>query len=109
MGSMAPFSASPTPMPHVAALLIALVLFVGLPAQAQSLPDWAAPSVQSVEAGPTDGGLSSLVPCPPGQTNDGSGGCIPNPPTQVPIDGGLGLLALAGAGLAARRLGRREG
>ena len=89
-------------------VLFAAVLAVSAAPQAQSLPDWAAPSAH--EAAPPalpDPGLASLVPCPPGQTDDGSGGCIPNPPTQVPIDGGLGLLALAGAGLAARRLRRR--
>ena len=87
-------------------LLAAFALVTASAPQAQSLPDWAAP-----QAAPTHtdgGGLSSLVPCPPGQTDDGMGGCVPNPPTQVPIDGGLGLLALAGAGLAASRLRRRE-
>ena len=97
-------------MTRIFSLLAALALFATVaPAQAQSIPDWAAPSVYSPsDIQPADGGFSSLVPCPPGQTDDGSGGCIPNPPTQVPIDGGLGLLALAGAGLAARKLRRRE-
>ena len=85
--------------------LVCLAAFAAVPASAQSLPDWAAPATP-VEA---DGGsgFASMVPCPPGQTDDGSGGCIPNPPTQVPVDGGLGLLALAGGALAARRLRRR--
>ena len=89
----------------LAALALALTL---APApRAQSLPDWAAPSVYEAPPAATPDGLASLVPCPPGQTDDGSGGCVPNPPTQVPVDGGLGLLALAGAGLAARRLRTR--
>ena len=85
-------------------VLACLAAFAAAPLSAQSLPDWAAPTAQ---APPADGGLASLVPCPPGQVDDGMGGCIPNPPTQVPLDGGLGLLALAGGALAARRLGRR--
>ena len=87
-------------------LLLAAALAVALftAPSAQGVPDWAAPSAPAPVQ--TDDGLASLVPCPPGQTDDGSGGCVPNPPTQVPVDGGLGLLALAGAGLAARRLRR---
>ena len=82
----------------------ALALALSTAPSAQGVPDWAAPSAPTQSDG---GGLASLVPCPPGQTDDGMGGCVPNPPTQVPIDGGLGLLALAGAGLAARRLRAR--
>ncbi|MEL6611756.1 MAG: hypothetical protein AAFQ53_06655 [Bacteroidota bacterium] len=62
-------------------------------ATAQSLPDWAAPSSsppafeeQPAEAVPT----------------------LPGDPTQVPIDGGLGLLALLGVGYAARKLRARR-
>ena len=96
-------------MMRTLSLLATLALaFTLSSAQAQSLPDWAAPSQSEAISAPTDGGFASFVPCPPGQTDDGSGGCIPNPPTQVPVDGGLGLLALAGAGLAARKLRRRE-
>ncbi|MEM6785060.1 MAG: hypothetical protein AAF624_15175 [Bacteroidota bacterium] len=65
----------------VAALLIAL------PATAQSLPDWAAPSAAPAPAPAPEAPMEAT----------------PNPPA-VPIDGGLGLLALAGAGYAARRL-----
>ena len=72
-------------MLRLAALALA-VLFA--PAAAQSLPDWAAPSAPTASDSPPP----SVVPDPPG------------PPAGVPIDGGLGLLALAGAGLAARRL-----
>ncbi|MEL6444727.1 MAG: hypothetical protein AAF089_11635 [Bacteroidota bacterium] len=67
------------------ALLAALL--VAMPVTAQSLPDWAAPSEtpapEAFEETPNE--------------------ATPNPP-EVPIDGGLGLLALAGAGFAARRL-----
>ncbi|MEM6783264.1 MAG: hypothetical protein AAF624_05960 [Bacteroidota bacterium] len=69
--------------------VLAAVLFVALPASAQSLPDWAAPQAAPATApsAPTE-----AVPTLPGD------------PTQVPVDGGLGLLALAGAGYAMRRL-----
>ena len=71
-----------------------LVLFVAAaavsaPVSAQSLPDWAAPSAPASR--------SSAPPPAPG----GGGGA---PPQQVPIDGGLALLAIAGAGYAARKL-----
>lgn len=66
---------------------LAATLTFALPATAQSVPDWAAPSAapapESFEEAPLE--------------------ATPNPPA-VPIDGGLGLLALAGAGYAARRL-----
>lgn len=90
-------------------LLAAFALMVSAsPVQAQNLPDWAVPgATSSTPLG--DGGLASMVPCPPGQTPTGPGGsCVGPPPPPVPIDGGLSLLALAGAGLAARRLRRRE-
>ena len=83
----------------------ALVLALSAAPSAQTTPDWAAPTpYESAPLALPDEALALLVPCPPGQTDDGMGGCITNPPTQVPIDGGLSLLALAGAGLAARRL-----
>ncbi|MEL6610627.1 MAG: hypothetical protein AAFQ53_00915 [Bacteroidota bacterium] len=71
---------------------LAVALLFTLPAAAQSLPDWAAPSTSppAFEETPAE-----AVPTLP-----------PNPP-QVPIDGGLGLLALAGAGYAARKLRQR--
>ena len=88
-------------------LAAALALTLSVASWAQTTPDWAAPTpYESAPLALPDEALALLVPCPPGQTDDGSGGCVPNPPTQVPIDGGLGLLALAGAGLAARRLRR---
>jgi len=82
--------------------LLALVASMSLPAvvQAQTnvqpLPDWLAP--QAAEA--PEGGSSNFgpgVPPPP-----------PPPPPPVPIDGGLSLLALAGAGYAAKRLRSRR-
>ena len=59
---------------------------------ATALPDWAAP-------GP-----------PPSYTSEAAVSTPPNPPSapaQVPLDGGLGLLALAGGVYAARRLRAR--
>lgn len=60
-------------------------------ALAQNVPDWAAapeaPAASEDNFGPG--------PPPP-----------PPPPPNVPLDGGLGLLALAGAGYAARRLSK---
>jgi len=54
------------------------------------MPDWAAPqrfeSVQPPDDSPPD---------------------LPDDPPIVPVDGGLALLALAGAGYAAHRLRRR--
>ena len=67
-------------------LLVALIAAPAL--SAQSLPDWARPSAPSAADVPPP----AMVPDPP------------NPPTGVPVDGGLALLALAGAGLAARKL-----
>ena len=81
---------------RVAALAVA-VLLAGMfvtDATAQTVPDWAAPS----------GGVATEAP-----SNSGGGG-PPNPPTTpppVPIDGGLGLLALAGGAYAVRRLRKR--
>ena len=77
------------------ALGLALALSVTV-AQAQSLPDWAAPSEQDATGGPTSvpsAPNSALLPP-----------TVPGTPSPVPLDGGLTLLALAGAGLAARKL-----
>lgn len=77
----------------------ALVFGVASSASAQdavtsSLPDWAAPSTP-MDAGPSVESMSA-PPNPPGA------------PSQVPLDGGLGLLALAGGAYAARKLRQRE-
>jgi len=75
--------------------LYAAVLGAGLFAasvQAQSLPSWAAPS-------PGDAPSENMGPGAPPP---------PPPPPPVPIDGGLSLLALAGAGYAAHRLRNRR-
>ena len=76
-------------------LLLSLALTLSLPVAAQGdalgLPDWAAPSAPS-EA-------PAVAPV------DGPG--LPSTPTPVPLDGGLGLLALAGGAYAARRLRQR--
>jgi hypothetical protein len=79
-------------------LLLLAALLVAAPASAESvqnLPDWAAPSAQA--PAPAADATSLLPPDPPA------------PPPPVPVDGGLTLLALAGAGYAAKRLrARRE-
>ena len=83
---------------RMAALAVA-VLLAGMfvtDATAQSVPDWAAP-----------GGGVATAP----QSDARAGNHVPDPPTtppQVPIDGGLGLLALAGGAYAVRRL-RKKG
>ena len=64
-------------------------------ASAQSVPKWAEPGT-GVSAAPADNLGGGPPPPPP-------------PPPQVPIDGGLGLLAVAGGAYAARRLRRRDG
>ncbi len=81
---------------RVAALAVA-VLLAGMfvtDATAQSVPDWAAPG----------GGVVTEA-----QSNPGGGSPPPPPevPPQVPIDGGLTLLALAGGAYAVRRLRKR--
>ena len=75
-------------------------------ASAQSVPKWAEPGTGISADAPMN---DVAPPCPPGQVDDGMGGCTGTPPPQVPIDGGLGLLAVAGGAYAARRLRRRKG
>lgn len=62
-----------------------------------NLPDWAAPSSppasQESGTGSIGGTGTNAKPPPP-----------PDPPSRVPVDGGLGFLALAGAGYAVRKL-----
>jgi len=72
-----------------------------LPQQGQppssNLPDWAAPSTppSSQQNGPGATGKGPVTNAP----------TPPDPPSRVPVDGGLGFLALAGAGYAVRKLG----
>ena len=73
-------------------LLVAPVAFAAGP---QSLPDWASPSASAAPALPAD----NFGPGPPPP---------PPPPPPVPIDGGLSLLALAGAGYATKKLRARR-
>lgn len=75
-------------------LLVVFALAVPV-ATAQSLPQWAQPSDPGAPVSP-DVPVQELTPTPPGT------------PALVPIDGGLGLLALAGGAYAAARLRRRE-
>ena len=79
--------------------LLALFALLALPpfAAAQNLPGWASPSE------PADGGGEATASAP----MSNAGPILPPPPTPVPVDGGLSLLALAGAGYAAHRLRRR--
>jgi len=105
-------------IPHILGLVLTVLALVGLqPAIAQEtsrdawdsqaspqtnqsdpvgLPSWAEPDARASESGtmPQDDGM---------QTDD-----TPPPPPidQVPVDGGLVLLAAAGAGYAVRRLGQ---
>ena len=68
------------------------------PAAAQSLPEWAAPSRGVGDPPPVEGD----PPCPPL-------GCSGGGPEEVPVDGGLALLALAGGAYACGRLRERRG
>jgi hypothetical protein len=102
--------------------LIAVALFWASPAQGQSSADneggWgSAPNASATyhesgalgaseiyrESGTEWGTITETLE---GTTAD-MGPTLPGPPSQVPVDGGLSLLALAGAGFAARRLRKR--
>ncbi len=79
---------------RLALLLTALTLSVP-PGGAQEVPGW--PHYSPPAENPyTSGPYPEPTPLPP-------------PPPPVPVDGGLALLALAGTGYAARRLGREQG
>lgn len=84
---------------RLAVVLAALTLSVP-PGGAQEVPGWphySPPAEDPYAAGPYGPGpYPQPTPLPP-------------PPPAVPVDGGLALLALAGAGYAARRLGRAKG
>lgn len=77
-----------------------LTLLVGLfatPLLAQQVPEWAAPAMDN----PYESNGPAI------EAVDGPG--LPGTPAAVPLDGGLSLLALAGAGYAAKKLrDRRE-
>ena len=74
-------------------LALGVVLLLSAPVQAQSndlgMPSWAAPSSPTRAEAP----MNNVDPDPP-----------PRAPQQVPLDGGLSLLALAGGAYAVRRL-----
>lgn len=86
-------------------LSLLLALLAAVPAASgQSLPTWAEPSSPtpaSSDPAPVEaiGGPGFYV------LDDGA---VPDDPTLVPVDGGLGLLALAGGAYAAARLRRRD-
>lgn len=61
-----------------------------------NLPEWAAPSEPEAYESSSSLGAESTAPD------------MPADPESVPVDGGLGLLAAAGAGYAMYRLNRRE-
>jgi hypothetical protein len=66
------------------------------------LPSWAEPKKPSIDRNGTigeSGGIGSMTNQTPPDVPPGNG-----PPDQIPVDGGLSLLALAGAGYAARKL-----
>ena len=75
-------------------LALAFALLMGPVLHAQSVPDWAAAPPPA--AAPADASEKRGPTLPP------------PPPINVPVDGGLALLALAGAGYATRRLGNRS-
>lgn len=72
-------------------LVFGLWATVSSAAVAQEMPDWAAPHRFESAPPPEDD--------PPD---------LPDDPPIVPVDGGLALLALAGAGYAAHCLRRRD-
>jgi len=76
-----------------------LGLVFGAVAAAQSLPSWAEPATHAPAGGPS----AAMSPGTPGGGSGPGGGGT----NQVPIDGGLGMLAAAGAAYAMRRLRRR--
>lgn len=65
---------------------------------AQSLPSWAEPqdARTSKDSSPIEDDLTPTAPPPP------------DDPSRVPVDGGLSLLALAGAGYATKKLRDRS-
>jgi hypothetical protein len=92
-----PARGRPSQVRMISRTLRVLAFAIGLTAVsagAQSLPEWAAPS-GGEEPSNLGGGPCGPAPCPP------------PPPPPVPVDGGIGLLAIAGAGLAAHHLRKR--
>ena len=91
-------------------LVFALALVLApLSAAAQAVPEWAAPVPQDEfqshptrRAGPTG---SPGLPAGNGSNPNAPGAAAG---TRVPIDGGLGWLALAGGAYAVRRLRNRD-
>ncbi len=79
--------------------LAALALLMAAPAAfaagPQSVPSWASPSASAVA--PTEQATNMMPPPNP-----------PTPPAPVPLDGGLTLLAVAGAGYATKKLRARR-
>jgi hypothetical protein len=89
------------------ALLLAALFVLAAPPAAhgqtyQANPAWGGPKGERPLIGSKPGGHGAGDPT----TKDGPGGGAgtPGTPTRVPVDGGLALLAAAGAAYAARRL-----
>ena len=66
------------------------------------LPGWAAPRAPQSSFGQRGSRA-------PGMMNNSTAPGMPNDPSQVPVDGGLGWLAAAGAAYAASRLRKKNG
>lgn len=79
----------------LAASAVLLAAPAALAAGPGSTPDWASPAAPVAP----DASAKTLGPGPPPP---------PPPPPPVPVDGGLTLLALAGAGYATKKLRARS-
>ena len=85
----------------LALLALTLAAPVATAQEYQANPAWGGPKGERPLLGSKPGGGAGDP-----TTKDGPGGGSPTPvsPTRVPVDGGLALLAAAGAAYAARRL-----
>ncbi|MEM6783625.1 MAG: hypothetical protein AAF624_07810 [Bacteroidota bacterium] len=85
--------------------VLAFLLLAIAPTHAQSLPDWAQPAQPTPYGVPEhETVVEDLLPLLEEEWMVGPE--LPDVPPPVPVDGGLGLLALAGAAYAVRRLRR---
>jgi hypothetical protein len=95
---------------RLGALALACFAFISTSAHAQDAEDGGWGSSQSAsERYSSSGSAWGTSGETMGGTMRDSGPGLPTAPTQVPVDGGLALLAAAGAAYAANRLRRREG
>ena len=94
-------------------MAVGLLIASAAPTIAQEMPSWAAPQERPADSerfgcGSANPNCTDVVPFAP---DDGSFECPDANPNCIdidpaPVDGGLALLALLGAGYAARRLRR---